>query len=64
MYWGGHLPPLHFMGWFGMTFKIIFWDLIIVGLVLLMRWLIQNTSSKAHSGVSTADQNYAFCIDT
>ena len=40
------------MGWFGMIFMIIFWGLIIVGLVLLIRWLIQNTSSKAHSGVS------------
>ena len=33
------------MGWFGMIFMIIFWGLIIVGLVLLIRWLIQNTSS-------------------
>ena len=41
------------MGWFGLIFMIVFWGLIIVGLVLLIRWLIQNTSSKAHSGVST-----------
>ena len=40
------------MGWFGMIFMIIFWGLIIVGLVSLIRWLIQNTSSKGHSGVS------------
>jgi putative membrane protein len=40
------------MGWFGMIFMIIFWGLIMVGLVSLIRWLIQNTSSKGHSGVS------------
>jgi len=40
------------MGWFGMIFMIIFWGLIIVVLVSLIRWLIQNTSSKGPSGVS------------
>ena len=44
------------MGWFGMIFMIIFWGLIIVGLVLLIRWLIQITSSKSHSGVSTGSK--------
>ena len=41
------------MGWFGMIFMIIFWGLIIVGLVLLIRWLIQNTSGKRQTGVRT-----------
>ena len=44
------------MGWFGMIFMIIFWGLIIVGLVSLIKWLIQNTSGKAHSGVSTGSK--------
>ena len=44
------------MGWFGMIFMIIFWGLIIVGLLLLIRWLIQNTSGKAHSGVSAGSK--------
>jgi putative membrane protein len=44
------------MGWFGMIFMIIFWSLIIVGLVLLIRWLIQNTGGKAHSGISTGSK--------
>ena len=41
------------MGWFGMIFMIIFWGLIIVGLVLLIRWLIQNTSGKGQTSVRT-----------
>ena len=44
------------MGWFGFMFMIIFWGLIIVGLVLLIRWLIQNTRGKTHSGVSTGSK--------
>jgi putative membrane protein len=44
------------MGWFGMIFMIIFWGLIIVGFVLLIKWLIQNTSGKAPSGVSTGSK--------
>lgn len=32
------------MGWFGGIFMIAFWILILVGLVFLVRWLIQSTS--------------------
>lgn len=31
------------MGWLGMIIMIVFWVLVIVGLVLLIRWLIQTT---------------------
>ncbi len=42
------------MGWFGMIFMMIFWILIIVGLVFLIRWLIQNTRSAKSEGGSRA----------
>ena len=40
MMWGGG------MGWFGMIFMTLFWILVIVGLVFLIRWLIQTTKSE------------------
>jgi putative membrane protein len=39
------------MGWFGGIFMIIFWILILVGLVFLIKWLIQSTS-RGHTGAA------------
>ena len=41
------------MGWFGGIFMMIFWVLVLVGLVLLIKWLIQSTSRvKSDAGNS------------
>jgi len=39
-------------GWFSMIFMLLFWGLIIAGLVFLIRWLIQSTGDRDYSGVS------------
>ena len=38
------------MGWFGGIFMIVFWILILVGLVFAIRWLVQATGKKGDSG--------------
>jgi len=41
------------MGWFGGIFMMIFWVLVLVGLVLLIKWLIQTTNRvKSEAGNS------------
>jgi len=40
------------MGWFGGIFMIVFWILIIVGLVFLIKWLVQS-SRESPSGRSS-----------
>jgi len=41
------------MGWFGGIFMIVFWILILMGLVFLIRWLIQSTSRDKATGNGT-----------
>lgn len=44
------------MGWFGMIFMLLFWALIIAGIVFLIRWLVQSTGSRGSSGADTGSQ--------
>ena len=44
------------MGGFGMIFMIIFWGLVITGIVFLIRWLMQSTAGRDQSGVSTGSK--------
>lgn len=48
MMWGGP------MGWFGMFFMSIFWIAAIVGIIFLVRWLIQSTRGFKDTGFSTS----------
>ena len=41
------------MGWFGGIFMILFWILVLVGLVFFIKWLIQSTGSGRAGGGSS-----------
>jgi len=69
--WGGyggyHMGPGTMgewgMGWFGGIFMIIFWVLIIVGLVLLIKWLVQSTRGHStHGGTDFSSSSRAIDI--
>ncbi|MBS0013906.1 MAG: SHOCT domain-containing protein [Desulfobacterales bacterium] len=62
-YNGWHMGPgmmggYGMMGWFGGIFTLVVWILIIVGLVLLIKWLVQSTRSEpgglSGTGVATS----------
>jgi uncharacterized membrane protein len=38
------------MGWFSSIFMIVFWILILVGLALAIKWLVQAPTKKVDSG--------------
>ena len=50
------------MGWFGMIFMLLFWILVIAGIVFLIRWLIQSTGSRNRSGSHAGEGSQAMDI--
>jgi len=34
------------MGWFGLVFTLLFWILVILGIIALVRWIVQAASGK------------------
>ena len=40
------------MGWFGGIFMIVFWVLVIAGVVLLVRWVAASSKKRETGGVA------------
>ncbi|OGP56343.1 MAG: hypothetical protein A2Y65_10390 [Deltaproteobacteria bacterium RBG_13_52_11] len=43
------------MGWFGGIFMIFFWIAVVIGIVFLIRWLVQSTRGGAGSAESALE---------
>jgi putative membrane protein len=57
-YGWGHGPWMmggNGMGWFGGIFMVIFWIAVVIGIVFLIRWLVQSTRGGAGSGESALE---------
>ncbi len=49
-------------GWFGGIFMIVFWIIVVIGIVFLIRWLVQSTrggSGSAESALDILKRRYA-----
>ena len=51
-----HMGPgmMGSMGWFGIIFMLVFWILVIIGLILLIKWLLLQTRSESSSASKPA----------
>ncbi len=61
-YGWGHGPWMmggNGMGWFGGIFMVLFWIVVIVGIVFLIRWLAQSTRGGAESALEILKRRYA-----
>jgi putative membrane protein len=57
-YGWGHGPWMmggYGMGWFGGIFMVIFWIAVVIGIVFLIRWLVQSTRGGAGSAESALE---------
>lgn len=60
--WGPAMHPMMWGAWgFGMMFMmVLFWALVVVGIVLLIRWLLgQGKESRPDSALEILRQRYA-----
>jgi len=57
-YGWGHGPWMmggYGMGWFGGIFMLIFWIAVVIGIVFLIRWLVQSTRGGVGSSESALE---------
>ncbi|MFO7964054.1 MAG: SHOCT domain-containing protein [Desulfobacterales bacterium] len=41
------------IGWLGMVLMIVFWVLVVVGIVLLIKYMVQSGSNRSNAGVDS-----------
>ncbi|WP_240911725.1 SHOCT domain-containing protein [Thermococcus sp. LS1] len=60
--WGWHdMMGFGYFGWFGAIFMLLFWILIIVGVVWFIKWIIEQSSggTSKKSALEILDEKYA-----